>query len=167
MRLKKLLLPWVYLWSVQSFSHVQHFVTPGTAAHQASLSITNSQSLLKLMSIEPSHPLWSSSPLAFNLSQHQGLFQWDLHIRWPKYCSCSFSIGPSNEYLGLISFRIYWFDFLAVQGILQESSPASLFDSINFWALSLLYGPALTSIHDIDLTYGPLLAKWCLCFWIC
>ena len=115
MRLKKLLLPWVYLWSVQSFSHVQHFVTPGTAAHQASLSITNSQSLLKLMSIEPSHPLWSSSPLAFNLSQHQGLFQWDLHIRWPKYCSCSFSIGPSNEYLGLISFRIYWFDLLTVK----------------------------------------------------
>ena len=85
------------------------FVTPWTAARQASLSITNSQSLLKLISIEsvmPSkhHILSSPSPPAFNLSQHQGLFNESvLHIRWPKYWSFSFSISPSNEYSGLIS----------------------------------------------------------------
>ena len=113
----------------------------------------------------PSHPLLPPSPVFPSIRVFSN--ESALCIRWPRYWSFSFSNSPSNEYLGLISFRIYWFDFLAVQGILQESSPASLFDSINFWALSLLYGPALTSIHDIDLTYGPLLAKWCLCFWIC
>ena len=68
-------------------------------------------------------------------------------IRWPKYWSFSFSISPSNKYLGLISFRIDWFDLLAVQGT-QESSPAPQFKSISSLALSLLYGPALTSIHN-------------------
>ena len=68
--------------------------------------------------IQPSHPLLAFSPFAFNLSQHQGLFWWlALHIRWPKYWTYSFSISPSNEYSGLISFRIGWFDFLAVQGV--------------------------------------------------
>ena len=70
-----------------------------------------------------------------------------LHIRWPKYWSLSFSIRPSNKYSRLISFRIDWFDILAVQGT-QESSPAPQFESINSLALSLLYGPPLTSIHD-------------------
>ena len=70
-----------------------------------------------------------------------------LHIRWPKYWSLSFSIRPSNKYSRLISFRIDWFDLLAVQGT-QESSPAPQFESINSLALSLLYGPPLTSIHD-------------------
>ena len=108
--------------SVQSLSRVRLFVTPWTVACQASLSITNSQSLLKLMSIEsvmpsnhlilcrpllpaiqPSHPLPSPSP-AFKLSQYQGLFQWvSFCIRWPKYWSFSFSISPSNEYSELIS----------------------------------------------------------------
>ena len=69
-----------------------------------------------------------------------------LHIRWPKYRS--FSISPSNEYSGLISFRIDWFNLRAVQGTLQESSPAPQFESINSLVLSLLCGPALTSIHD-------------------
>ena len=70
-----------------------------------------------------------------------------LHIRWPKYWRFSFSISPSNEYSRLISFRIGWFDFLAVQGT-QESSPAPQFESTNSLVLSLLYGPTLTSIHD-------------------
>ena len=71
-----------------------------------------------------------------------------LHIRWPKYWSFSFSISPCSEYSGLISFRMDWLDLLAVQGNSQESSPTLLFKSINSSALSLLYGPTLTSIHD-------------------
>ena len=71
--------------------------------------------------IQPSHPLSSPSPPAFNLSQHQGLFQWvSSWIRWPKYWSLSFSIRPFNDYSGLISFRINWFDLLAVQGTLKS-----------------------------------------------
>ena len=70
-----------------------------------------------------------------------------LCIRWPKYWSFSFSISPSNEYSGLISSRIDWFDLLAVQGTLK-SSPAAQFKSINSWVFSFLYGPSLTSIHD-------------------
>ena len=71
-----------------------------------------------------------------------------LHIRWPKYWSFSFSISPSNEYSGLISFRMDWLDLVAVQGLSPESSPTPQFKSINSLALSLLYGPALTSILD-------------------
>ena len=99
-------------------------MTPWTAAHQASLSITNSQSLLKLMShqvgdaIQPSHPLLSTSPSAFNLSQHQDLFK--CCIRWPKYWGFSFSISPSNEYAGRISFRMDWFDLLVVKVTLKS-----------------------------------------------
>ena len=96
-----------------SVSHVQLFAAPWTAAGQASLSITNSWNLLKLMSIEssdaiqPSHPLSSPSPPAFNLSQHQVFSNESaLRIRWPKYWSFSFSISPSNEHPGLISFRM-------------------------------------------------------------
>ena len=109
--------------SDQSPSHVQLFVTPWTAEWQASLSLTNSQSLLKLMSIEwvmPSnHPLSSPFLSTFNFSQHQGLLNESvLHIRWPKHWDFGFNISPSNEYWGLISFRIDWFDLLAVQGTL-------------------------------------------------
>ena len=117
--------------SVQSHSRVWLFVTPWTAKHQAFLSITNSQSFLNLMSIQlvmssilsthllmSTHPLSSSSPPAFNLSQHQGLFQ--CHNRWSKYWSFSFNISPSNTYSGLISFRMDWMDFLAVQGTLKS-----------------------------------------------
>ena len=89
--------------------------------------------LLLLPSIFPSISVFSSESA--------------LHIRWPKYWSLSFSIRPSNKYSRLISFRIDWFDILAVQGT-QESSPAPQFESINSLALSLLYGPPLTSIHD-------------------
>ena len=101
----------------------------------------------------PSHPLPPSSPFAFNLSQHQRLFQWvgsghqvTLHITWPKYWSFSFSISPSNEYSGLISFRIDWFDLLAVQGTINSLNHNS--KSTNSLVLSLLHGPTLTSIHD-------------------
>ena len=136
------------------------FVTPWTAARQASPSITNSQTLIKLMSIEsvmpPNHLIFCRppSPRVCNLSQYHGLFQWVsssnksvLRIRWPKYCNFSFSINPSNEYSWLISFRIDWFDLLALRGT-QESSPTPQFKSINSSALSFLYSSILTSIHD-------------------
>ena len=142
--------------SVQLLSRVRLFVTPWTAAHQASLSITNSRSLFRLMliesvmPIEPSHPLSSPSPPTFHLSQHQGLFEWVSVqcIKWPKYCSFSFSISPSDEYSGLISFRMDWLDLLAVQGTLKSLPKTPQFKSINSLALSFLYSPTLTSIHD-------------------
>ena len=99
--------------------------------------------------IQHSHTLSSPSCPTFNLSQHQGLFQWVsfLHIRWSRYWSFSFSISFSNEYSGLISFRMDGFDLLAVLGTLK-SSPKPQFKSINSSALSSLYSPILTSIHD-------------------
>ena len=107
--------------SVQSLSHVWFLGTPWTAVRQASLSITNSRSLLKLMSIElvmPSNHLILCRPLLFPPPVFPSISVFSnesvLHIRWPKYWS--FSISPSNEYSGLISFRINWFDILAVQG---------------------------------------------------
>ena len=137
--------------SVQSLRRVQLFVTPWTAACQASLSITNSRSLLKLMSIKsvmPSNHLILCRPLfllpsifpCIRIFSNESV----LHIRWPKYWSFIFSIGPSNEYSGLISFRTDWLDLLTVQGILkshlqQHSSKA--FSSV----LTFLYGPTLTS----------------------
>ena len=98
--------------------------------------------------IQPSHPLSSRSPPALNLSQHQGLSQWvsSLH-QWLKCWSFSFSISPSNEYSGLISPRMDWLDFLAVQGT-QESPPTPQFKSINSSAFSFLHSPTLTSVHD-------------------
>ena len=108
--------------SVQSLSRVQLFATPWTAAHQASLSIANSQSLLKLMSVElvmPSNHLILCRPLLFLPSIFPSIRVFSnesaLHIRWPKYWSFSFSISPSNEYSGFISFRMDWFDHLVVQ----------------------------------------------------
>ena len=99
--------------------------------------------------IQPFHPLSSPSP-AFNLPQHQGVFSSGsaLCIRWPKYWSFSFSISPSNKYSGLISFRMDLLGLLAVQGDSQESSPTPQFKSINSSALSFLYSPTFTSIHD-------------------
>ena len=92
---------------------------------------------------QPAHPLLLLCLPAFNLSQHQGLFQWvSSHINWPKYWSFSFSISLSNEYSMLISFVIDWFDLLAVQGDSLESSLAPQFKSMNSSVLSLLYGPA-------------------------
>ena len=118
------------------------FVTTWTAACQASLSITNSLSLLKLMSITskmPSNHLIVCHPLLLLPSIFPSITVFSnepvLHIRWPGYWSFSFSISPSNEYSGLISFRIDWFDLLGIQGTL-ESSPASQFKSISSSVLS-------------------------------
>ena len=113
--------------SVQSLSHVQLFATPWTAAHQASLYITNFWSLLKLMSIEsvmPYNHLVLCRPLLLLPSIFPNIRVFSnesvLHIRWPKYWSFSFSISLSNEYSGLISFRMDWLDLLAVQGALKS-----------------------------------------------
>ena len=113
--------------SVQSLSCVWLSATPLTAALQVSLSITNSQSLLKLISIElvmPTIHLILCHPLLFPpwILSHIRVFSNEslLHIRWPKYWIFSFSISSSNEYLGLISFRIDWLDLLAVQGTLKS-----------------------------------------------
>ena len=130
-----------YEWllsSVQSLSRVQLFVTPWTAARQASLSFTISWSLLKLMSIEsvmPSSHLILCCPFLLLLSIFPSIRVFSnetaLHIRWLKYWKFSFSISPSNEYSGLISFRIGWFDLLKIQGTLRSllqyhSSKASI-----------------------------------------
>ena len=136
--------------SVQLLSHVQLFATPWTAAPQESLSITNSRSLLKLMSIESvrlSKHLILCHPILFKTSIFPitRVFSNEaaLHIRCPKYWSFSFNISPSNEYSGLISFRIDWLDLLAVQGTLM-----SLLQHNSSKALSFLYSITLTSIHD-------------------
>ena len=121
--------------SVQFLSCVRLFATPWTTARQASLSITNSQSLLKLMSIEPSNHLILCHPLLLPSSIFPSIRVFSsesvLCIRWPKYWSFSFSISPSNEHPGLISFRIDWLDLLAVQGTVKSllqhhSSKASI-----------------------------------------
>ena len=144
-------------------------MTPWTAAHQASLSVTNSQSLLKCMSIEsvmPSNHLILCRPLlllpsifpSIRVFSHESV----LHTRWPKYWSFSFSISPSNEYSGLISFRINWLDLLTVQGTLKSllqhhSSKASILWHSTFFIVQLSH-PYLTTGKAIAL-YGPLLAK--------
>ena len=138
-------------FSVQSLSQVQLFATPWTAACQASLSITNSQSLPKLIPIEvvmPSNHLILCCPLLLpSIFPSIRIFSNELAlcIKWPKYWSFSFSISPSKEQPGLISFRMDWLDPLAVQGILKSllqhySSKASI--------LQHSIGPTLTSIHD-------------------
>ena len=137
---------------VQSLSLIWFFVTLWAAIYQASLSFTTSWGLLKLMSIESvvlSNYLVLYSPLLLlpSIFRSISIFSNELAlgIRWPKYWSFSLSISPSNEYSGLISFRIDRFDLLAVQGT-QESSPTPQFKSISCSELSLLYGPTLTSI---------------------
>ena len=138
---------------VKSLSHVQLFVTPWTAACQASLSITISRSLFKLMSIEsmiPSNHLIFCHLLLLLLSISGSIRVFSnelaLQIRWPKYWSFSFSISPSSEYSALISFRIDWYDLPAVQRT-QESSPAPRFERISS-VLTLLCGLTLTYVHD-------------------
>ena len=142
------------LSSVQPLSRVWLFVTPRTAARQAFLSITNFRSLLKLMSIKsvmPSNHLILCHPLHLLPSIFPSIRVFSsesvLPIRWPKYWSFSFSISPSNEYSGLIAFRVDLLDLLAVQGTLR-SLPTPQFKSINSSMLSFLYSPILTSIHD-------------------
>ena len=134
--------------SVQSLSHVRLFATPWTAARQASLSITNSQSLLKLMLIEsvmPSNHLILCCPLLLPPSIFPSIRVFSsesvLCIRWPKYWSFSFSMSPSNKYSGLISFRRDWLDLLAVQWTFKSLTPQ--FKSISSWALNFLYIPTL------------------------
>ena len=121
---------------VQSLSHVQLFATLWIAAHQASLSVSNSWSLLKLMYIEsvmPSNHLILCCPLLLPPSIRVFSNESTLHIRWPKDWSFSFSINPSNEPSGLISFRMDWLDLLAVQGTLQESSPNTIVQKHQFF----------------------------------
>ena len=148
--------------SVLSWSHVQLFVTPWTAAHQGSLSIINSQSLLKLMSIESvmlSNHLILCYPLLLLLSIVPRIRVFSnevaLCIRWPKYWSFSFSISSSNEYSGLISFRIDWFDLLAVQGTLKSllqhhSSKTSVIQHSAFFIVQLSH-PYMTTGKTIAL----------------
>ena len=141
------------LSSVQSLSRVQLFATPWTTACQASLSTTNSRNLLKLMSIEsvmPSNHLILCHPLLMS-SIFPGIRVFSselaLCIRWPKYWSFSFSISPSNKYSGLISFRIDWFDFLAVQGTLKSLLHYHSSKVLILWC-SAFFMIQLTSIHD-------------------
>ena len=142
-------------------------MTQWTAALQASLSITNSWSLLKLMSIEfvmPVNHLILSLVLLPSIFPRIRVFSNEsvLHIRWPKYWRFSFSISPSNEYSGLISFRMDWLDLLAIQGTLK-SSPTPQFKSIDSSVLSFLYGPNshpyMTSRKTITLTRWTLVDK--------
>ena len=140
--------------SIQSLNRVHLLATPWNTGCQASLSITNSQSSPKLMSIDlvmPSNYLILCRPLLLLSSIFPSIRVFSnesaLCIRWPKYWSFSFNINPSNEHPGLISFRMDWLDLPAVQGTLK-SSPTPQFKSINSSAHSFRYSPTLTSIHD-------------------
>ena len=144
----------VYVSSVQSLSHVSLFVTPWTSAYQVSLSITISQSMLKLISTElvmPSNHLILCCPLLLlpSIFPSTRVFSNEsgLRMRWPKYWSFSFSISPSNEHSGLISFR-WTVGSPCSPRDSQEFSPTPQFKSINSSVLSFLYSPTLTSIHD-------------------
>ena len=148
--------------SVQSLSHVPLFATPWTAAHQASLSFINSQSLLKLMSIEsvtPSNHLILCRPLLLPPSIFSSIRVFSsesvLHIRWPKYWSFSFSMSPSNEYSGLISFSMDWLDLLSVQGTLKSllqhhSSKASILQHSAFFMVQLSHPHDYWENHGFD-----------------
>ena len=156
--------------SVYSLSLVQLFVTPRTAACQASLSITSSQSLLKLMSIESvisSNHLILCCPLLFPPSIFPSIRVFSnesaLCIMWPKYWSFSFNISPSNEHSGLISFRMDWLDLLAVQGTLKSllqhhNSKASILRRSAFFIVQLSY-PYMTTGKAIALTRQTFVGK--------
>ena len=138
-----------------SCSVVSNSLRPHGLQHFHFPTFTNSWSFLKLMFIEsvmPSNHIILCHPFLLLPSIFPSIRVFSnesaLHIRWPKYWSFSFSRSPSNEYSGLISFRMDWFDLLKVQGGSQESSPTPQFKSINSSVLSFLYSPALTSIHD-------------------
>ena len=157
--------------SVQfSLSVVSDSATPWTAAHQASLSITNSQGLLKCMSIElvmPSNHLILCRPLVLLLSIFPSIRVFSnesvLHIRWPKYWHFSFSISPANDYSGLVSFRMDWLDLIAVQGTLRSllqhhSSKASIFQCSAFFIVQLSH-PYMTTGKTIALTRQTFVGK--------
>ena len=143
--------------SLQLLSHVRLFMTLWTAAHQVSLSITNSQSLLKLMTIEsvmPPNRLIFYRPLLLLPSIFPSIrvFSNDsvLRIRWPNYWSFSFNISPSNEYSGLISFKMEWLDLLAVQGTLKSllqhhSSKVSILQFSAFFIVQLSHPYMITA----------------------
>ena len=174
---------WMSLWicvqfsSVQSLSRVRLFATTWAAACQASLSITNSQSSLKPMSIEsvmPSSHLIICCPLLLLPSIFPSIKVFSdesaVHIRWPEYWSFSFSISPSNEYSGLICFRMVWLDLLSVQGTLKSllqhhSSKASILQCSAFIIVQLLH-PYMTTGKTIALTRWTFVGKG-LCFSIC
>ena len=156
--------------SVQSLSHVQRFGTPWTTAGQASLSINNTRSLSKLMSIEsvmPSshlilcHHLLLLPPVPSSIRIFSS--ESTLHMRWPKYWSFSFSISPSNEHPGLISFRMDRLDLLAVQGTLKSllqhhSSKASILWRSAFFTVQFIQ-PYMTTGKTIALTRRTFVAK--------
>ena len=156
--------------SVQLLSHVRLFANPWIAAHQASLSITNSQSLLKFVSIElvmPSSHLIFCCPLfllpSFPPSIRVFSNESTLRIRWPKYWSFSFNIIPSKEHPGLISFRMDWLDLLAVQGTLKSllqhhSSKASILWCSAFFTVQFSH-PYMTTGKTIALTRWTFVAK--------
>ena len=159
-----------WISSVQELSHVWPFATPWTAACQASLSITNSQSLLKLMSVElvtPSNHLIFCHPLLLPSSIFPSIRLFSnesvLRIRWSKYWNFSFSISPSNEHSGLISFRMYWMDLFAVQGSLKSllqhhSSKASIFQHSVFFIVQLSH-PYMITGKTIALIMGTFVTK--------
>ena len=163
--------------SVQSLSHVQLFATPWTAAHQASLSITNTQSLLRLMSIElvmPSNHLILCHPFLLLPSVFPSIRVFSnesvLHIRWPKYWSFGFNISPSNEYSGLISMSMNWFVLLIVQGTLKSllqhhSSKASILQHSTFFMVQLSH-PYMTTGKTIALTRWTFVSKVMSLFFI-
>ena len=141
--------------SVQSLSRVQLFANPWTAARQASLSITNSRSLLRLMCTEsmmPSNHLILCRPLLLLPSIFPSIRVFSnesaLHIRWLKNWSFSFNISPSKEHPGLISFRMDWLDLLAVQGTLKSLFQHHSSKASTLWPSGFLYRPTFTSTHD-------------------
>ena len=156
--------------SIQSLSHVRLFATPWTAARQASLSVTNSQSLLKLKSIEsvmPSNYLILCPPPLLPPSIFPSIRDFSnesaLCIRWPKYWSFSFNISPSNEYSGLISFRMGLLDLLALQGTLKSflqyhSSKASILHCSASFIIQLSH-PYMTTRKTITLTRWTFVGK--------
>ena len=144
----------MYSVVVQSLSRVQLFATPWTASHQASLSFTISYSLLKLMSFEsvmPSNHLIICRPLLLpSIFPNIQVFSNEsvLHIRWPKYWSFRFSISPSNEYSGLISFRTDWFGVLAVRGTIKSLPLHHRLKASVLWCSAFFMIQLLTSVHD-------------------
>ena len=159
----------IYFSSVQSLSRVRLFATPGTAVRQASLSITSSRSLPKLMSIElvmPSNHLILCRPLLpLSIFPSIRVFSNEsaLCFQWPKYWSFSFNISPSSEHPGLISFRMDWLDLLAVQGTLKSllqllSSKASILQHSAFFIFQLSH-PCLTTGKTIALTRRTFVGK--------
>ena len=144
---------------------------PGLLLHHKLQEFTQTHVRWVSEAIQPSHPLSSPSPPTFNFSQHQDIFKWvHFRIRWPKYWSFSFSISPSYEYSGLISFRMDRLDLLAVQGTLKSllqnhSSKASILRCSAFFIATVLHS-YMTTGETTALTRRTFVGKECLCFLI-